>query len=337
MWCGPPKWLYECIKRIALRVGCTENEATAIVHDERSTPMWARERSNKFLEAMNAPRAEVEFMNKKQRRTLVREEIMKLLVPLAEFIVRKEDRLEATAAASAKHSRLVGELKTCTNKARAKEIVQELERLEKLLLEQSQYLAFKEKAEKKMKYIHVAQYQDEWTSVDGGRLRAWCACLREGKKRLAKPCGTVIASKRWPRRFDDPSSSRQKWYCACCKVKYATRWGMLVEVVARSMSFFCCSPVTEGDIEDVRAMYLEKKMPSRFTPQQLYDSIKDVESLRPVQHHEAYVADMNLKADDLEYSWKNRDITSYESLPMFSWEQIFTFFRKRGACLQAGG
>ena len=72
-------------------------------------------------------------------------------------------------------------------------------------------------------------------------------------------------------------------------------------------------------------------MPSSFTPQQLYDSIKDVKPmdmdllLRLVEIHETYMEELNLKADDLDFIWKVRDVDYYESLPMFSWEQIFTF------------
>ena len=196
-------------------------------------------------------------MSRKQRRTVVRKEVVVLFVPLAKFIVLKVAQLEAREATSAAHDKLLEELKSCKNKKRTDESVVELEQVQKLLEVQSEFLAFKEKAEQQISYIKVAQYQDEWCNVEGGKLRAWYACLNTGKKRQSAPCGTVIASKRWPRKFDDPSAVRQKWYCACCKVKYATRWGMLVEVVVKGISFSCRSPVTEADVEDVRAMCLE--------------------------------------------------------------------------------
>jgi hypothetical protein len=57
--------------------------------------------------------------------------------------------------------------------------------------------------------------------------------------------------------------------------------------------------------------------------------------LRPVRIHETYMEELNLKADDLQFIWKVRDMDHYESLPMFSWEQISLDSSEVPACEQA--
>ena len=49
----------------------------------------------------------------------------------------------------------------------------------------------------------------------------------EGK---TEECHTLILSKVWGRKHEDPLKRKQKWYCKICGTKYKTYYGMLVEI-----------------------------------------------------------------------------------------------------------
>ena len=106
--------------------------------------------------------------------------------------------------------------------------------------------------------MNVAQYKyhDEWVNTENGGLRAWYVCLQDWGGTCA-PCGTVMPSKQWTPRFA----------CVCCGTKYRINYGMLVEVHTKWASTFRLADGFPGDVEDIRAMFLEKKLaPMDFGP-----------------------------------------------------------------------
>ena len=100
---------------------------------------------------------------------------------------------------------------------------------------------------------------------------------------------------------------------------------MLVEVRAEGVSAFMLAKVSDRDIEDVRAMYLEKELKPKdaidlwhqipnFTP------IDARDILRPVEPNEC-PADV-----DAALVSKIIDVAGIKSIPRWDWDQIFALF-----------
>eukprot|EP00959_Pyramimonas_sp_CCMP1952_P134841 2821739-Pyramimonas_sp.AAC.1 len=105
-----------------------------------------------------------------------------------------------------------------------------------------------------------------------------------------------MPSKQWKRKFEDIGSSKQKWYCVCCQTRFRTAYGMLVEVRIKGVSTFMLAEVSNKDVEDARAMYLDKKLNPK-NRNDLWQKIPDFtpidprDILRPVEKHELAITE----------------------------------------------
>ena len=180
--------------------------------------------------------------------------------------------------------------------------------------------------------VNVAQYHDEWTmSKSGSRMRAWYVCMSDGNG-LWEPCGTIMPAKHWHRRFDDVGSSKQRWYCVCCGTRFKIKFGMLVEIHITSpapTSVFMRSEISNQDVDDVRAMYLEhtlkpknhrdlwQKIPD-FTPQEFGDI------MRPCKESEFH----KREGFDKSLIHKFNNPAGLKDVPKWDWDRIFTLVNK---------
>ena len=167
----------------------------------------------------------------------------------------------------------------------------------------------------------------EWVNTESGALRAWYLCLQDWGGSYP-PCGTVMPSKQFQRQFEEVGVTKQKWYCVCCTTRFRTAYGMLVEVRTKGVSTFMLAEVTNKDVEDVRAMYLEKKLSPkdhmdlwRMIPD--FKPIDPKDILRPVRPQEIAKEAIG-EGFDISTVSKFVDVQGLKELPKWDWDQIFT-------------
>ena len=135
-----------------------------------------------------------------------------------------------------------------------------------------------------------------------------------------------MPSQAWTRRFEDPTGSKQRWYCVCCQTRYVTRFGMLVEFHRDGISTFMLAEVSNHDVEDVRAMKLEAKH-NPATAEELYRSLPVVmpmdsrDVLRSVRPDEIAV-----KSCHCDSVMKIRHPERLNEVPKWNWDSLFVLF-----------
>lgn len=207
---------------------------------------------------------------------------------------------------------LRAELRTVTDGARAVEIV---ERLEKLRLANTGYIAFKASDVKKQhEMIFAASFSDEWSSVPGGALRSWYICRRKVGYDV---CGHLMLSKTWDRKHAEATAAGQKFYCTVCGATYSTNAGCLVEVSRVNSrgnidSFYGTATVPPWDLEDVRAAYIEKN----GAPTTAAECFEMTKAVGPQEN------ELISKHPSKAGVWKIADLDAVDALPKWDWWQL---------------
>ena len=321
-------WVYTCKKCVSRQMDCSEKLALADIKSAHVQHM--RVRNVKFKAALQDRQQKFTGMSRRGLRTLVQEDLLKVIEPLMEFVARKLAQLAKRKQGIEAYDQLLEALKIAPDKIMELSIIEELEKWEHELEKLSRPLAFADK-EDATKMFAVAQCSDEWVQTASGALRAWYICLQDCKG-TQPPCGTLIPSKTWKRRYEDMSASKQKWYCVCCETRYRTKYGMLVEVHAKGLSTFMLAEVSNKDVEDVRAMYLDKTL----TPKDYKDLWEKIPGniqpmdpaaiLRPVRQSELKITE---GVDEGTVS-KILDVESLKNLPRWNWDQLFSLLGEKG-------
>jgi hypothetical protein len=85
-------------------------------------------------------------------------------------------------------------------------------------------LAFKDPLTGKTKWDmwQVSTFHDEYVKTKHGYMRYWFVCMAGG---IDYPCMTAILSKKWKRKFEDPSASKNKYKRTVCNANYMTKVG----------------------------------------------------------------------------------------------------------------
>ena len=314
-------WVYTCVVCLSKELNCTEKEAKIHIMSALENPRWARERNVKYRTAFESRKADCMGVSRSGIRFLAMRDITELLSPLGEFVARKLCQLQARRKGIEEYDKLLVELREVKDKEKELTIIEELERWDKSLEELNKPMAFADK-EDAVQMFNVAQYSDEWVRTASGALRAWYVCLQDWGGQHP-PCGTVMPSKQWKRKFADLGSTKQRWYCVCCQTRFRTSYGMLVEVHTKGVSTFMLAEVSNRDVEDVRAMYLDRTLKPKdhmdlwrqipdFTP------IDPRDILRPVADHELSITG----GYDKDLIMKFVDVQGLKSVPKWDWDQI---------------
>ena len=126
------------------------------------------------------------------------------------------------------------------------------------------------------------------------------------------------------RRFADVGATHQRWYCVCCGTRFRTKFGMLVEVHIRHASTFMLAEVTDKDVEDIRAMYLEKKWEPK-DHLHLWELIPDFQPIDPEGVLRPLKPDEKVVAKDVDRSTIKKFVNAnaIKSIPKWEWDQIF--------------
>ena len=319
-------WVYTCVECVAKELKCTNQQAIAHIAGDLATPKWARERNMKFKAAYQDRRTQFPGMSHRGVRNLARDDLAQVLAPLAEFVARKLVQLKARQQGIEEYDQLLVELRNVKDKDMELAIIGELERWDQELEKLTTPIAFEGK-EDAVEMMNVAQYHDEWVNTKSGALRAWYVCLQDWGESYP-PCGTVMPSKQWKRKFEEVGATKQKWYCVCCTTRFRTAYGMLVEVRAKGISTFMLAEVTDKDVEDIRAMYLEQKLRPkdhmdlwRMIPD--FKPIDPKDILRPVRPQEIAKQAIG-EGFDISTVSKFVDVQGLKELPKWDWDQIFT-------------
>ena len=319
------KWVYTCVECLAKELRCSEQEAKAHILEALETPTWARLRNVKYKTAFMNRRVEFKGMSRKGVHTLARGDLVQLLKPLAECVARKLVQLKARKRGIEEYDKLIEELRNCKDKDRELTIIEELEKWDQVLWKLTTPLAFQGK-EDAVEMMNVAQYHDEWVETESGAIRAWYVCLQDWGETYP-PCGTVMPSKQWKRKFEEVGASKQKWYCVCCTTRFRTSYGMLVEVRAKGISTFMLAEVTNKDVEDVRAMYMERfrsgNLPDPWQNLPDFTHIDPRDMLRSVEPHEI-AKEVVGEGFDASTVSKFVNVQGLKEIPKWDWDQIFT-------------
>jgi len=318
-------WVYTCKLCLSRDMDCSEQDAMADIKGAHT--QWARARNVKYKAALSDRRTEFSGMSHQSLRTLVLEDLLVVLGPLAEYVSRKLIQMAKRSNGIEQHDLLLAELRIVKDKPEELKIIEALERLGREIEKDSEPLAFAEK-EDATEMFAVAQYSDEWVKTPSGALRAWYVCRQTFGGQYAE-CGTLIPSKIWKRKHQDIASSKQKWYCVCCGARYRTQFGMLVEVHAKGISTFVVVDVCDTEVLWEQISDLWNHIPSylltSFTP------MNPADILRPIQRSDLTmnggvdegVVSKILKGDDTGMVSKILDVQGFKDLPKWDRDWLF--------------
>ena len=166
----------------------------------------------------------------------------------------------------------------------------------------------------------------EWVNTESGALRAWYVCLQDWGGQYP-PCGTVMPAKQWKHKFENIGASKQKWYCVCCAARLRTPFRMLVEVRTKGVSSFMLGEVTNKDVEDVRAMYMERfrsgNLPDPWQNLPDFTHIDPRDMLRSVEPHEI-AKEVVGEGFDASTVSKFVNVQGVKDIPKWDWDQILS-------------
>jgi hypothetical protein len=257
-----------------------------------------------------------------------------LFSEFAEMVQRKLKWMQAREDQLGEHASLLRDFKAAGDAKTALSLMDKLDALG-LSIVSMKPLAFAGQA-RQAEFMAAAQYADEWvrkTTKTGGvsSFRAFYVCGAGG----SSPCNTITSSKVWHRHNPSTTSTAQSWYCPACGAGFKARFGMMVQIVKflgtdQEEDFACRAEIPPKEVEDLRAMYLEGKLrPS--SPEELYSAIPttlpSVSSgvFRKARPQEIYYPSPDSGNDPTHGVYKVVDSGVFESLPKFSWWQIFNF------------
>ena len=257
---------------------------------------------------------------------IVRSELVELFEWLEPFITRKLKKIVQRNTGVEQWHELLEQYRKETDIDKQLKLMEKMEKIEDKIEEHNKNLAF-QGFEDQQQCVNVAQYHGEWTmSKSGSRMRAWYVCMMDGNGQW-DPCGTIMPAKHWLRRFEDVGSSKQRWYCVCCGTRFKTKYGMLVEIhitTPKPTSIFMRSEISNQDVDDVRAMHLERTL-KPTDHQDLWQKIPDFKPMapgdimRPCKESEFH----KREGFDKSLIHKFNNPAGLKDVPKWDWDRIF--------------
>jgi hypothetical protein len=227
---------------------------------------------------------------------------------VSEFIVLKAKQMRAISMANQEAQIYFEELKTCSDPARVKEL---MDIIEKTVIIDIPQLSFGGSNE----HLNASAYDDEFSSFKGGYFRyyflcpgGWTANGVSGDR-----CMTMLSSKKWRQLYPSEAwAPGQRWYCDC-GTRFKGGNGVIVEIREGTQYFYMRAPCPDAEILDIRAMAHEKKF-GKLTPAELYAKL-------PVCQP-AVTTLVTHQAGGLA---RFQSHVLFLTLPEFSWDSIFQF------------
>jgi hypothetical protein len=245
-----------------------------------------------------------------------------ILAPLAEFILIKDLQLAEEDIKNKEALALMKELRECKDSSLVLDLLDKVE----LLTCETPLLAFKNDPDQRRKWF-ATTYSDEWCGVMGGWFRSYYGCFNGCDWNGEQPvmtkgcCGTLIPSKLWNTKFEDPLAESQRWYCWCTK-RHSASWGQVVEIMTLSGKLlYCWATVPPDTIQDIRALKIERELGKQATAEEIYDSLPVI----PPQQTEGCIQVHPLapRCRPGEERFFTMEEDFFNKLPKFEWYQIF--------------
>ena len=282
-----------------------------------------------------------------------RDRLSEVMAPPALHLARKERAIQKRGALLGRHRALADELAQTSDRRKADQLLDELERLDDEIEAESAPIAFhnrvlntlttatdEERRTMQWEFMLAAQYSDLWCEIKDkrgrriGAMMSYYVCLAGGNQ---YPCGTVMESSAWDRMHADPLRAGQRWYCNVCSAKYRTKFGVLVQVLLPPCDThpsgsvqWMRAEVPDRDHEDVRAMHLEEVYdPS--SPMELYNKVQMSAApsttcgmLRVAQAHE-----LSDKCKQAVGTYRIVPMAEFVAMGLFAWDQIFNMSKSK--------
>ncbi len=179
----------------------------------------------------------------------------------------------------------------------------------------------------------AADYSDAWTEIKSasGRLLGGFVAFY-----VCRECNTLIVSKTWFRKKDDPLATKQVWKCCCCGANYRTGMGMLVQtmLVGSDQPLYALAPVMNDDVKDLMTITLENEFGNRVkTPEDLYRLIPEVLPVEGRFIRKAVASDYCKWLTPPEYGvYKILEYSVLETCPKWNWANVQHFFSQDDDC-----
>jgi hypothetical protein len=318
--------------------------AQATIMKER--PDWQAKgaRRAEFEKAQNEVQETFDFLDtKKKVRTLARKALCKVFAPAVTVIARKLRQIEKRHLLMDERRDLVNRLERATSPLEMTALLDEIERIEQEVEKASAPLAFAKITDpfERARWLLAAQYSDTWTEckTKAGKVVAgfvtFYVCRRdygyEDQDRngytFRSRCNSLIVNKRWDLTNPDPLAAGQRWMCPRCGGRYRFGWGVIVQVMTESKTYFLAADAPPPDQEDVRAGLIEEKYGEKAeSAEELYQLIPTVYPqeapgfLRP-----AKPSDLQDSSSSANGVYVLEDMPALDALPRWPWHQIWSF------------
>jgi hypothetical protein len=327
--------MYWCVKCVAKEMGVEENVALAHIRSTRKDLQKRMDRTAAYKKAKANPPATWEFEhgNRKQRRVILRNEMLDVWRPAAHAILLKASQLQKRAGHGEKHAALCERLRLEKNPFEMEKILGEIDEAEDAFCNACEPLAFQDRSrtrEELFRYRMAADYSDGWVEVkaaDGRLLGGFSSFYICRAGAVESKCNSLILNKDWQRQHVDILAPGQRWKCRCCGTKYLTKFGMIVEIrwVGGGASL-SLAPCTDDDDKDLHACILQDKFPDVKTAEELYDLIPTVVPQESAFLRKAVQADFWGGEYQDHGVYKLEHFEVLQSLPLWNWKDVPNFF-----------
>jgi hypothetical protein len=275
--------------------------------------------------------------SKKGKKEILRTDWLALWKPVMKCVQLKCEQMRARTGLTEEHTALIAKLKASSSVPDIEHMLQELTRLEDEIAEKMEPLAFKvvggvtQTREQQFRWQMAADYGDCWvetTNTDGSLLGGFCSyyiCMSDNGK-----CRTLILSKVWTRRHEDPLASQQRWKCVCCNTKYKTRMGMLIEtrLLGNPVPVYALADCCTGDEKDLKSLILQDKYAGQvLTPEDLYNIIPDCPPTEGPFLRKATRAEFcSWLPFQAEGVYKIQNMEALQKATRWDWNNVYHFF-----------
>lgn len=311
----------------------SEGAARAWIESHRAGFARKQKAIEKYKIATTFKQAFFAFQSKREGLRAVRilesrDDMVILFAPMAEFILIKKAQMDDELDEWSDAMKLMEEMRQCSDH---RKVIDYLDRIQ-ACARPTPCLAFAGAEDGDRKWA-ATTYCDDWVGCLGGWFRSWFVCLACGKKNTTavqwgangtKPivviqhevCLTVIPSKIWGTKFEDPMAPHQKWYCWDTS-KYNAGYGVIVEMMTLSKRLvYAWAQCPSTDVLDIRALKIEAECPN-MTADEIYEHIPVIPptcTSGAIQPHPAHPHDGRYFKVDAGF---------FNTLPTFEWQQVY--------------
>ena len=166
----------------------------------------------------------------------------------------------------------------------------------------------------------AADYSDSFFRAEKSEFNVYYVCLRKWDAAGTDRCNTATNSFAWDRLHADPLATKQRWYCPECGKRYTTTYGVIVELIDRTITpavaMYSKAEFPPQDIQDLKALCVQQKLRQAKSPKELLDSLPWMS-----------VADQThifTKSKDGVFRFCNE---TRENLPQLEWYQLYNLVK----------